>query len=137
MANFNNQAKRSASSRSKTSAPRKTKTRAQRKAEARWGDRSGSSKPHATYTTPAPPTLSKAAAEWMKPVNKTPAVRGRSTTAPPARSSAAERHREVARPADSLAVFGQDAGEAIVFCRILAEVADQALRAAGLRAMQT
>ncbi len=82
MANFNNQAKRKRELAKQDKRAAKDRKRAQRKAEARGRDRSGAASPTtSTYTTPAPPTLSKAAAEWMKPVNKTPAVRGRSTTA--------------------------------------------------------
>jgi hypothetical protein len=82
MANFNNQAKRKRELAKQDKRATKDRKRAQRKAEARGATAPPAASPTtSTYTQPAPPALSKAAAEWMKPVNKTPAVKGRSTTA--------------------------------------------------------
>ncbi len=82
MANFNNQAKRKRELAKQDKRAAKDRKRAQRKAEARGTTAPVAASPAAsTYTRPAAPSLSKAAADWMKPVNKAPAVRGRSTTA--------------------------------------------------------
>ena len=82
MANFNNQAKRKRELAKQDKRAAKDRKRAQRKAEARGATAPPVASPTAsTYAKPSPPTLSKAAAEWMKHVNKTPAVRGRPTTA--------------------------------------------------------
>jgi hypothetical protein len=78
MANFNNQAKRKRELAKQDKRAAKDKIRAQRKAAAR-----GVTAPVAV-TQAAPsvpkPSLSKAAAEWMKPVSKTPAVKPRPMT---------------------------------------------------------
>jgi len=72
MANFNNQAKRKRELAKQDKRAAKDKTRAQRKAAAR-----GVSAPvavsHAAPTV-AKPSISRAAAEWMKPVSKKPTV---------------------------------------------------------------
>jgi hypothetical protein len=81
MANFNNQAKRKRELAKQDKRAAKDRKRAQRKAEARGAAApAAASSTTSTYAPPAPPTLSKAAAEWMKRVDKTPAVRGRPTT---------------------------------------------------------
>ena len=78
MANFNNQAKRKRELAKQDKRAAKDKTRAERKAAAR-----GVSPPavvsHAAPTV-SKPAISKAAAEWMKPVSKKPAVRTGTTT---------------------------------------------------------
>jgi hypothetical protein len=73
MANFNNQAKRKRELAKQDKRAAKDQNRAQRKAAAR-----GVSAPAAvSYAAPivSKPSISKAAAEWMKPVSKKPAVR--------------------------------------------------------------
>jgi len=73
MANFNNQAKRKRELAKQEKRAAKDKNRAQRKAAAR-----GVSAPVAvTHAAPivVKPSISKAAAEWMKPVSKKPAVK--------------------------------------------------------------
>ena len=75
MANFNNQAKRKRELAKQDKRAAKDKNRAQRKAAAR-----GVSAPAAvSHAAPSvsKPSISKAAAEWMKPVSKTPGVKTR------------------------------------------------------------
>ena len=68
MANFNNQAKRKRELAKQDKRAAKDRKRAQRKAEARGVTAPAAASPTtSTYTKPAPPTLSTAAAEWMKP----------------------------------------------------------------------
>ena len=78
MANFNNQAKRKRELAKQDKRAAKDKNRAQRKAAAR-----GVSAP-APVSHAAPsvsrPSISKAAAEWMKPLSKKPAVQTRPMT---------------------------------------------------------
>ncbi len=80
MANFNNQAKRKRELAKQDKRAAKDKTRAQRKAAAR-----GVSAPAPAAVSHAAPsvpksTISRAAAEWMKPVSKKPAVKTRPMT---------------------------------------------------------
>ena len=74
MANFNNQAKRKRELAKKDKRAVKDQNRAQRKAAAR-----GASAPAAVSHHAAPivskPSISKAAAEWMKPLSKKPPVK--------------------------------------------------------------
>jgi hypothetical protein len=80
MANFNNQAKRKRELAKQDKRAAKDRKRAQRKAEARGATGAVAASPTtSTYTKPAAPSLSKEAAEWMKP--KVPAVKGRPTAA--------------------------------------------------------
>lgn len=83
MANFNNQAKRKRELAKQDKHAAKDRKRALRKAAAR-GAAAPAPAPASPMTMshakPAPPSLSKAAAEWMKPVSKAPAVKGRPTT---------------------------------------------------------
>ena len=80
MANFNNQAKRKRELAKQDKRAAKDRKRAQRKAEARGATAPAAASPTtSTYTKPAAPSLSKEAAEWMKP--KVPAVKGRPTAA--------------------------------------------------------
>lgn len=79
MANFNNQAKRKRELAKQDKRAAKDRKRAQRKAAAR-GEGAPVAARAATPNAPTTaPSLSKAAAEWMKPVRKTPAVKGRPT----------------------------------------------------------
>ena len=79
MANFNNQAKRKRELAKQDKRAAKDRKRAQRKAEARGATAPAPASPTtSTYTKPAAPSLSKEAAEWMKP--KAPA-KGRPTAA--------------------------------------------------------
>ena len=78
MANFNNQAKRKRELAKQDKRAAKDRARAQRKAAAR-----GVSAPAAvSHAAPivSKPSISKAAAEWMKPLSKKPAVNTRPMT---------------------------------------------------------
>ena len=81
MANFNNQAKRKRELAKQDKRAAKDRKRAQRKAEARGAAAPETASPAtSTNIKPAGLSLSQAAAEWAKPVSKTPAVKGRSMT---------------------------------------------------------
>jgi hypothetical protein len=80
MANFNNQAKRKRELAKQDKRAAKDRKRAQRKAEARGTTLPAAASPTTTSHAKPAPSLSKAAAEWMKPVSKAPAVRGRPPT---------------------------------------------------------
>jgi hypothetical protein len=81
MANFNNQAKRKRELAKQDKHAAKDRKRALRKAAARGAAAPAPASPVTmSHAKPTPPSLSKAAAEWMKPVSKAPAVKGRPTT---------------------------------------------------------
>ena len=80
MANFNNQAKRKRELAKQDKHAAKDRKRAQRKAAARGAAAPAPVSPMTMSQAKPVPSLSKAAAEWMKPVSKAPAVKGRPTT---------------------------------------------------------
>jgi hypothetical protein len=80
MANFNNQAKRKRELAKQDKRAAKDRKRAQRKAAARGVAAPATVSPMTPSHSKPAPSLSKAAAEWMKPVSKAPAVKGRPTT---------------------------------------------------------